>query len=437
MNVFVTLLATALFALSALAEEAEEADNSSEVKEQKVGGVSPEDALRLEALGYVDFSPEVADLSKSGVVLFEAGQAAPGHTLIISSTGCVARLIDLSGRELHRWTQRACVRWWSADLMRNGDLVVNGGRREPGARLIKPGGKRPIRRFAARIAWSGERLWMRGLKAHHQLDWTPSQEILVLTESPRPLDDVKGRAKFLLEGMDDDAKLVVHDNELVFIGPEGEVRDTLSLLDAATTGQFEFDFLPRDELLETPGHLGLFHANSAYAMDQPHLVGSNALFRKQNILVTSRNQNRIFIVDRQSRSLVWEWGKGVLEAPHNAMWLGNGNILVLDNGVERKTSRVLEVDPTTGKVVWKYPDKKGSEFYCETRGLVQRLANGNTLITNAVGGEAFEVTPAGDTVWQYFAKVVENTSRRPVLMSVRRYSESWVEPLGNLSSSRD
>ncbi len=107
----------------------------------------------------------------------------------------------------------------------------------------------------------------------------------------------------------------------------------------------------------------------------------------------------------------------------------NGHILVFDNGIERQSSRVLEVDPKTGRVVWKYPDGTGAEFYCPTRGLAQRLANGNTLITNSQAGEALEVTPAGTMVWQYFAPVLPEGKHRPVLMSLRRYPESWVEPL--------
>ena len=113
--------------------------------------------------------------------------------------------------------------------------------------------------------------------------------------------------------------------------------------------------------------------------------------------------------------------------PHCATWLGNGHILVFDNGIERETSRVLEVDPASGQVVWKYPNGRGGKFYSEVRGLAQRLPNGNTLITNSQAGEAFEVTPAGTTVWQYFAPVLPENQRRPVLMSLYRYPESWLE----------
>jgi hypothetical protein len=415
-----TLIAV-VFALPAVAQE----EPRPEVM-PAIGGVPKDEALRLDALGYVDYSPDLSNLDQSGVSHVDESLAAPGHTLVVSSMECAARLIDLSGRELHYWKQQECVRWWSAELMQNGDLVVVGGRPIAGAPL-RADGKEPLGRFAARIGWAGELVWVRDIRAHHQLDWTPSKEILVITELQRSTEEVGRRAPDLVRGAD--ANLVFHDNALAWLSADGEVRETLSLFDAVTTGPADFGFLPRDELLETPSHVGLFHANSAYAMDQPHLVGTHPLFSKQNVLVTSRNQNRIFVVDRRNRSLVWEWGRGVLQAPHGATWLGNGHILVFDNGTERKISRILEVDPTSGRVVWEYPNAQGVEFYSETRGLAQRLANDNTLITNSQGGQAFEVTPAGATVWQYFAPVLAEDARRPVLMSLRRYPESWVEPL--------
>jgi len=424
------LLVVAVFALPAISRGEPLA-----AEPHEIGGVSKEEALRLAALGYADYSPEISNLDLSGVVHLDESLAAPGHTLVVASTACAAQLVDLSGRELHSWKQSECLRWWSAKLMQNGDLVVNGGRPTSQAAPRQANGKKPISRFVARVGWTGELVWLQEIRAHHQLDWTPSNEILVLTEAKRSRDDVSGRAPNLSRGADE--KLVYHDNELAWLGEDGELRETLSLFDAVTTGQIEFDFLPRDALLETPQHVGLFHANSAYAMDQPHLVGSHPLFSKQHVLVTSRNQNRIFVIDRKNRSLVWQWGRDELQAPHGARWLANGHILVFDNGIERTTSRILEIDPLNGRVVWKYPDAGGVEFHSETRGLVQRLANGNTLITNSQTGEAFEVTPKGAIAWRYFALVLAQEARRPVLMSLHRYPDSWLKPLRDSRKASD
>jgi hypothetical protein len=89
-------LATALLALLvaaalALPEVAQDEPPAGEAS--MIGGVSAEEALRLRALGYVDYSPEVANLDKAGVSHLDASLAAPGHVLVVSSLECAARLI--------------------------------------------------------------------------------------------------------------------------------------------------------------------------------------------------------------------------------------------------------------------------------------------------------------------------------------------------------
>jgi hypothetical protein len=77
---------------------------------------------------------------------------------------------------------------------------------------------------------------------------------------------------------------------------------------------------------------------------------------------------------------------------------GAGNILVFDNGRDKGTSFALEIAPDTKEVVWAYD--VGEEFYSGAAGTLQRLPNGNTLISEDVPGRNFEVTPAGEIVWE-------------------------------------
>jgi hypothetical protein len=53
--------------------------------------------------------------------------------------------------------------------------------------------------------------------------------------------------------------------------------------------------------------------------------------------------------------------------------------------------------------VWSYGEPKDhyASFYCTHISGVQRLANGNTLITMGPQGIMFEVTPDGEEVWRY------------------------------------
>jgi len=85
---------------------------------------------------------------------------------------------------------------------------------------------------------------------------------------------------------------------------------------------------------------------------------------------------------------------------------GAGNILLFDNGgsfgappITRNYSRILEVDPLTRNVVWKYEDPPN--FFSGTMGSVQRLPSGNTLITEAAKGRLLEIDAGGNVVWTH------------------------------------
>ena len=109
--------------------------------------------------------------------------------------------------------------------------------------------------------------------------------------------------------------------------------------------------------------------------------------------------------------------------------LDNGHILVFDNGVARRSSRVLEMDPVSGKVVWEYPGDRGRPFFTRSRGANQRLPNGNTLITNSDSGIAFEVTAGGDVVWKFQTPHLNKQGHRATIERMDRYEKSFIDLL--------
>ena len=74
---------------------------------------------------------------------------------------------------------------------------------------------------------------------------------------------------------------------------------------------------------------------------------------------------------------------------------------------------MIEFDPTTQQIVWSYAGTAEQPFESEVRSSQERLANGNTLITESDGGRLFEVTPAGEIVWNYLNPVRAPAQRRP------------------------
>src|SRR5262249_26268932 len=125
-----------------------------------------------------------------------------------------------------------------------------------------------------------------------------------------------------------------------------------------------------------------------------------------NLLVSFRNISTIIKLDRRSGRVVWKLGPPILSGQHAPELLANGNLLIFDNGPHRLDqtfpfSRVIEVNPVTKEIVWKYQEAFPPSFYSDRISNAQRLPNGNTLINEGQFGRFFEVTPAGEVVWEY------------------------------------
>ena len=60
--------------------------------------------------------------------------------------------------------------------------------------------------------------------------------------------------------------------------------------------------------------------------------------------------------------------------------------------------------------VWTYQAPNPTDFYSSEISGAHRLPNGNTLICAGVNGKFFEVTSAGETVWEYVNPVGNRTA---------------------------
>jgi outer membrane protein assembly factor BamB len=152
-----------------------------------------------------------------------------------------------------------------------------------------------------------------------------------------------------------------------------------------------------------------------------------AVGRKGDLLFCIRNLNLIGILGLDEERIVWTWGPDTLDRPHQPTVLDNGNILVFDNGThKRKHSRVIELDPSTGEIVWLYESSPPEAFFSKLRGSNQRLANGNTLITESDRGHVFEVTPEGETVWDFWNFETNEDGLRSVIYRMTRYDPGFL-----------
>ena len=82
--------------------------------------------------------------------------------------------------------------------------------------------------------------------------------------------------------------------------------------------------------------------------------------------------------------------------------IATGRILLFDNLGLLDRSRLIELDPLSGELVWTWQTPEPGEFFSHCCGSNQRLPNGNTLVTESEKGRAFEIDPAGRLVWEYW-----------------------------------
>jgi len=140
--------------------------------------------------------------------------------------------------------------------------------------------------------------------------------------------------------------------------------------------------------------------------------------------VNSRGQSLLMEVDRADGGVLWALGEGGdfgLHGDHDHPWFDyahateiqpDGNVLLHDNGAaDRAYSRAVEYaldpDAMTAEIVWEYPEGEPADpWYSPQFGDANRLANGNTLITqlDETGDvprcHLVEVTGDGAVVWE-------------------------------------
>jgi hypothetical protein len=149
-----------------------------------------------------------------------------------------------------------------------------------------------------------------------------------------------------------------------------------------------------------------YHLNAVERLGETELSG-DARFAPDNLLVCFRNAKLVIVLQAETYDLVRSWRPGTLDMPHTPRLTRAGTLLIFDNGRHRGWSRLLEVDPRDGAEVWSWRAEPREAFFSEVRGAVQRLANGNTLVTESERGRAFELDPAGALVWAF-----DNPERR-------------------------
>jgi hypothetical protein len=354
----------------------------------------------LKSLPYAAWTPvSRTDAVKSGVIAYMKDSVFDGINVYCSEATNLVRFMDMAGNVRH--------------------IIAPEGTRN--CRLAKPYGGNDFLvliedKKMMRIGWDSRVLWETRGWFHHDFDIDERGDVYVLMNKLRYVPEI------------DPGKLIM-DNLIVVLTPEGAVKKEFSFLDmvmADTAGPI-LQWVRECKILNETGAGEIFDTNALQIIDRDIALAPGCVLKKGDILFSMKSLDIIGAVDLQKQRIVWFWGRGELDMQHNPTLLENGNILIFDNGRRRKYSRVIEFDPRVGKIVWQYKADPPGEFFSSTRGSAQRLANGNTLITESDKGRAFEVTPAGTVVWEFWStdRRAEN-KERGAIYRMNRYGRALI-----------
>ncbi len=345
---------------------------------------------------------------RRGVSVFKPAKCCRGYTLYWGRKEGKAHLIDMNGEIVHEWAYGGDSIWHHADMLPNGNLLAlinDGSGYGPGVN---------IRRRLVELDWRSNLVWADPVHVHHDARRLANGNTLVVAHD---------RAQYLHISPNvliyDYLQEITSDNKVVW---EWHAATHVGELEALVP------VVKEDWRGDWP------HINTVESLPATPLGRRDSRFKAGNILVSPRHLHCIFIIEKESGAIVWAWGPGEILGQHQPTMLPNGNILLFDNGhgngsrQDRGYSRVVEIDPPTGEVVWQYAGDPLEAFWTPVGSGQQRLANGNTLICAmnwSETGRIFEVTPTCEIVWEFW------DPEGQALYRAARYTPECVEPLRN------
>lgn len=351
----------------------------------------------LQALPYIQWSEEKADQKHSAVTIYDRNRAVIGYNLYTNDVD-EAYLMDMNGRRLHTWRlgkgKKKCE---YAVLLPNRELISVC----MGQGIVKVNSASNI-------------LWKLQLFVHHDIE---------------PLADGSYFSIARERALEYKSRFVIFDS-IIRISPDGSVINKWSTFQNLSTLKKFHQPLTLDIPAKKtdPKKYDYYHLNTVKLLPETSLGKTDSRFRAGNLLICLRNVNLIAILDQKTWKVVWSWGPGELEWPHMPVMLPVGNIIIFDNGVKRKYSRVLELNPVTEKIIWKYEGKPLKSFFSGIQGSAQRLSGGNTLICESMRGHAFEVDRDGKIVWEFWNPDIKKGKRKTIYRLMRVEKDLYAIP---------
>jgi len=335
-----------------------------------------------------------------GVTSYAQGLTQPGYVLFAPAGGNECYLLGERGDIAHKWHLPGKIGNYG-QLLSNGNLLIS-TKLAGGPKLAAGGGR------LLELSPQGDIVWEHSdIFQHHDFNPTPNGNVIYLAwelVASQEAERIKG-------GMSDSD----HDDGGVY-------EDILREVDREGNIVWEWrmkDYFPYDKypLRPTSNRHEFAHANTCHVQEDG------------NILVSFRQIDLVMLVNRQSNEIDWEMADRSWGGQHDSQRLDNGNIILFANGSEQsgpEHSRILEIDPNSKKTVWQYKGQPAVTFFSPRVSGVHRMTNGNTFICEGMHGRMFEVTQAGEIVWEYvspFYNAVPQIGTTNQIFRARKYEK--------------
>ncbi|MEW8219979.1 MAG: DUF1566 domain-containing protein [Candidatus Thiodiazotropha taylori] len=376
------------------------------------------------------------------------GSSQQGYTLYARLDSTTTYLMDNDGNAVHSWASD--YRPGNAIyLLKDGSLLHTGNLANSSFNAGGAGG------IVQTIDWNGNVTWEYTYSStthlqHHDVEMLPNGNLLMIAWQ------YKSEAQALQAGRDPAllSEGALWPDSIIEVEPSGSDGGTIvwqwhiwdHLIQDYDASKSNYGVVAdHPELIDLN-----FAINSSADWTHINAVDYNA--ELDQILLTVHNFSEIWVIDHSTTTaeaaghsggnsgkggdLLYRWGnpqaydagtadEQMLFVPHDGEWIeagypGAGNIIIFNNGGGRPEGNYSSIDEITppleadnsytlasgaaygpSGLTWGYTAENPTDFYARNISGQQRLSNGNTLICDGPSAHFFEVTEAGETVWEY------------------------------------
>jgi len=371
----------------------------------------------------------------TGTTLYQPDKTFNGYTLFSlisdspSGKSSELYLINMSGETVKTWNVPFSP-VLHGRLLPNGNVLVIGHNstqriNRPGSGKYWMGGSAG---WLVELTWEGKQVFKHvDLNMHHDFARLPNGNYLYLAWEVVP-PALKAKVRGGIKGSEH-ADGTMFNDYLVEVTPQG---------------QKVWEWHANQHLDPDIDIIG-----PIYRRDEWLHVNSLSVLQNGDILLTSRSTDSLLIIERKTGKVVFRWGntryweknssqiefkksRNVSGGPHDGQQIppghpGAGHLLCYDNGVYLDKSRIIEIDPVSQNIIWQSPQAKtyGRMHFSNFLGGVQRLPNGNTLVCDGANGRFFQITPTGETVWEFVNPFISNPAFQGAVFKAHTYAQNY------------